>query len=873
MGICTIPLPGTRLAESVAGYLLRHHADALPDLSGLTLLVPNHRAGQDLARELSRAAGSRALIPPRIMPLKAWAERLRTTPAEPSSRRLERLHAVLRKEKWLGDADKWALANELLTLADELSAARLGASCGNRIRALHGTPLDRETALIEAVWRALNNDGSDPQACYAAALERLLLELADEPPRVIYAYALGPLTGLETGFLERCAEHAPLHLFELDGSAPTAAALHAAWKTETPAIRERARELALDHPASPFTGRLSLCPAAHLEGEARGVAAWVASQLQAGRRSIALIALDRQSARRTRALLQRLDVLVADETGWVLSTTAAAAVVDRWLECIARDFPYVELLDLLKSPFLLAGTEDRQDAVLGLELAMRRHGVAQGMAEIHRLAKEHAAVCLPWLGRVFAAARAFPLSRAPLSVWLDRLGQSLAALDATTSLGADAAGAELLSTLERLRGELVESGEKYGFAEWRRWLDLALESDSFVDAGVVSPVVLTSLPAARGRSFEAVAVIGADSTHLPPRPAPGLISQASRAHLGLATAADAARQATEDLLQLLSQGPALLSWQAWQDDQPNAPSPLVTRLQSLHRAAWGCELPVQAAGQPPARSSTLPQATPQPAPSVPAEHLPRRYSPTAYQTLLDCPYRFFARNVLALQELDEADEAPDRADYGSALHQILKRFHDADPPAERDAALQRLARLTEEAFAAYPPYPAAAWRAQWEEVQPAYVDAWLAQRAEGWHYQSGETEFGTSVHVAGIGEVELHGRVDRIDSRGKTTRVIDYKTSRADTLRKKLREPAEAVQLPFYAWLARAEAIFLPIGEPEVAPLALDEATDIEAIALRLPRLLEAIAAHTPLPANGVEAVCRHCEARGLCRKGTWDSR
>ena len=51
--------------------------------------------------------------------------------------------------------------------------------------------------------------------------------------------------------------------------------------------------------------------------------------------------------------------------------------------------------------------------------------------------------------------------------------------------------------------DLADDTEKYGFAEWRRWLNLALESASFVDASVASPVVLTSLPAARGRLFDA----------------------------------------------------------------------------------------------------------------------------------------------------------------------------------------------------------------------------------------------------------------------------------------------------------------------------------------------------------------------------------
>ena len=101
---------------------------------------------------------------------------------------------------------------------------------------------------------------------------------------------------------------------------------------------------------------------------------------------------------------------------------------------------------------------------------------------------------------------------------------------------ADAAGASVLDTLETLRHDLADDSEKYSFGEWRRWLNLALESASFVDASVASPIVLTSLPAARGRVFDAVAVIGADARHLPARPAPGLFSQATRAQLGLSTA-------------------------------------------------------------------------------------------------------------------------------------------------------------------------------------------------------------------------------------------------------------------------------------------------------------------------------------------------
>jgi ATP-dependent helicase/nuclease subunit B len=896
------------LPHTVARHLLDQHADRLPDLSGLTVLVPNHRAGQDFARALAQAAGRRALIPPIITPLKAWADSVADGRAEPQARRLARLHGVLRHVDWLGAVDKWALAGELLQLADELSAARLGGEIGSRIRALHADSLDRETALIEAVWQALNNDGHDPQARYARALDRLLGQIAatsqppsDEAsshstkpasgqvagypqpsprtgeemnawPKAIYGYALGTLTAVERQFLARCAEHAPLSVFEPDADDPAAHTLQQAWQLTDPPLRDRAAALAQRIPASPLQARITISPSPHLEAEARAVATWVAAQLTDGKRDLALIALDRETARRVRALLERMEVLVADETGWTLSTTTAAAVIDRWLECMASDFPHVELLDLLKSPFVLGEPAARQDQVLKFELALRRHGVSQGMVDIRRLAQREFGALPVWLAALFDARQGFEQRRAPLTVWLARLTDSLAKLDAIAPLKADAAGASVLETLDTLRRDLAEDGEKYGFNEWRRWLNLALESESFIDASVASPIVLTSLPAARGRLFDAVAVIGADARHLPARPAPGLFSQATRAQLGLSTASDEAEAATADLIQLLIQGPALLSWQAWNNDEPNPASPLVLRLQALHQAAWGTDLPTQTPGAPPTQASPLPCACVQPAPTVSAAQLPRHYSPTAYQTLLDCPYRFFARSVLGIRELDEADEALDKSDYGNALHRILKAFHDSDPPLERDAALAQLNAFSAAEFAALPAWTAAAWASQWDSIQPAYIDAWLAHASAGWRYESGETDFTVPHSVEGLGEITLHGRVDRVDAKGDARYVIDYKTSAAQSLKKKLKAPDEAVQLPFYAWLTDAAAAYLPINETPVAALELDGETDVAAISLRLPQLLEAIARHAALPAHGIDGVCKYCEARGLCRKGMWDA-
>ena len=119
------------------------------------------------------------------------------------------------------------------------------------------------------------------------------------------------------------------------------------------------------------------------------------------------------------------------------------------------------------------------------------------------------------------------------------------------------------------------------------------------------------------------------------------------------------------------------------------------------------------------------------------------------------------------------------------------------------------------------------------------------------------------------------GVLDRVDSRTdadgfEARAVFDYKTGAADSLRKKNKDPAEAVQLPFYAWLAEAAAAFLPLSEDPVKAIDLPSETDVGGIADRLPALLEALADGAPMPASGIDGVCRYCEARGVCRKGNW---
>jgi ATP-dependent helicase/nuclease subunit B len=98
--------------------------------------------------------------------------------------------------------------------------------------------------------------------------------------------------------------------------------------------------------------------------------------LQQGKTDIAIVAQDRVTARRLRALLERAEVAVADETGWKLSTTRAAAALAAWNDLVSARGETNALLDLLKSPFVFPDDADRSDRVMRIEARLRRTNIA-----------------------------------------------------------------------------------------------------------------------------------------------------------------------------------------------------------------------------------------------------------------------------------------------------------------------------------------------------------------------------------------------------------------------------------------------------------------------------------------------------------------
>lgn len=915
--LMSTPLPaGEGFLDALAVAMLDRCAGevAAGDLSSVLILVPALPIAAELRSALLRKAPCPLLLP-RIDTLSSWvlsADIDGIPETLPESARQVLLHEALSERGWFDEAALWGIASEMAGLFDELTAAAVQlpddeADLADQLQRAYAlrtsAPLAFEARVVHELWRALAAVGRpDAAAAYRLRLGALLRKIEDgrcsgvQPLLVLLDAASDEsLDPAERDFLCRYAQVHAVHVFHpapRDAcSTPLMATLDAAWPGERHVpLFDRALALATLQPESSLADRLQLVPASGREQEAQAAVAQVANWLNDGLRRIVLITQDRLTARRVRALLEREGVLVSDETGWKLSTSRAAAAVDALIETAAGNAYHRDLLDLCKSPFVFSDCDEheRKAAVFLLEAAIREASVKAGLPHIRRCLLEtdddgSRSLGLVLLDRIEAATTLLRSRPAPLARWINRLLKALEALGALEPLQQDAAGKALLELLESRRNELTESAALFSFAAWRDWLNREFESVNFRDGSISSPIVLTPLNAACMRRFEAAVLIGGDARQLAPAANGEFFNQSVRRELGLRTREDGERELKRDLELLLATVPRVtVTWQSVQEGEANLLAPELALLSTLHQLAWNDDLhraPLPARSEAVPDVATAPGMTEAAAPVAPQTLVPRRVSVSGYTSLVACPYRFFARHVLGLGEMDEVSEEMGKSDYGALVHRVLERFHERHPRVSdlaTDTALSALQACVAEVFApaVEDNFLATGWRLRWEKRLAAYLDWQRDQEASGWCWAQAETRVSRVLSLDEDATVEFYGRIDRIDrvkgGEGGAS-LLDYKTQAAKVIRDRLKDD---VQLPAYALLHgdAAQAAYVALDDERIATVAsADEESALmaaaEAQGQRLQTAFSAMRAGARLPAHGVDSVCNWCEVDGLCRK------
>jgi len=847
-----------------------------PDLRGSIVVLPNYHVAKPLARVLSNSAKAPALLLPRMVTLNDWAQ---TIPSEgqmiSDSLRAAILYQQLRKQRWFEQADLWSMTRELLSLFDELTyslndlpsdESAFVDAVVEAYQARQNSTLQLEARLVFELWYAMQQgDELDPVRAY----QQRLAKLASQAHLPLFVLRTSAWNALEQRFLDEYSRKAPVEIFDLRNMDTV---LSNTLSGESIDLRSQS--------IKPLGDRIRFHGATSMEREARAAAMQIRLWLASGKRDIAVVTQDRVVARRLRALLERVEVQVADETGWTFATLSVSTVIDRWLTALQSDFYHQDLLDLLKSPFIFAdlSASDRKSAVYQLELLLRKYGVVSGLENFISIAENESQLAQLLMRLRDASALMGQGKKRNLADWLVILSDSLNKLAIDKGLQIDAAGQQLLKTLEARQQDLSSDQGQYRFAEWRQWLSQELDIQTYCDNGIESPVRFTHLAATRWRIFDAVVLLGCDADHLPGKSDGGRwFNDSVRSALDLPTRSDHAARQRDDLLALLAMNDSVLvTWQKDRNGEVGLLSPYLDILRDLHEMTYGDDLSEKELHDyldaEDAHEVDLPQAA-QPAPSVPNALVPDNISISGYNSLVACPYQYFARNILHLNELDEVQEAIEKSDYGERVHEILRRFHERYPQVsgypgeELESALRE---ISEQMFSDLlkQDFTARAWLARWYKSLPSYL-VWQAENeSNGWRHNGAEIPFDKDLE-----NIHLRGRVDRLDVRSDEKIVLDYKTQSEQALRNKLKEPGEDVQLACYTYEHEAtEAAFVSIDNGKVKSVSpKDDIAQLARLNIeRLEQLASRIRDGDGMPANGIDHVCQYCEIRGICRKGHW---
>ena len=861
------------------------------ELSRVRVLVPTYAHIAPMRLALATCLGT-SFIPPDIRTLADWLASLQPVaeelPASSPGERLLGLYAELRELGWLKklfearrNTDLLPLAKTLIGLSDELTEALLSAAVKqpaaveDRWRAAlaqfspkAAAMLSSEAQLVWNLWSA-QRDKRDPGLVRQSQLQRL----ANGADSALFWISPIDPSEMELDFLTAYAQQQPVTVVGLNWSEQALPmSLQRAWPELTD--HDHDHDALCPSVDSPAVFDLRLCPARNLEHEAQSAAQTIINWLEQGKTRILIVPQDRVVARRVRALLERAQVFVSDETGWKLSTTRAAAVLASWLDLVATLGRPAALLDFIKSPFLFNDAVIEAQQRSEIEKALTTQAVTVGWAGI-----KNAVDTLPDAKRlieVIVREADRCAGRKTIGEWVTTTLGALDALGMRDAMSQDIAASQLMTMLDVLAQECEIIEAIFNLSEWRALLTLQLEQAEFVAPKTDQRVVMVPLHGASLRQFDAAMIVGADTKHLPSSPQDILFfTNAVRRELGLATREKRAQQQLRDFASLLLTCPAVvLSWQSQVNGESNLVSPWIQRLQLELKIATHPELKVHEVLMTPVTLQAHRSSMPLPsAPSL----LPASISASGYNMLVACPYQFFASRMLRLGSAEELTDLPEKRDYGNWVHSILLQYHEtvARQSTHTDQRLALLERLSNEVFDQVLRHEPAAlpYVVRWRKQIPGYL-AWAnAHEEAGWTFAFGEYQSERALSWDG-GSIRLKGRLDRVDQHAEGQwMVLDYKTTDKGRLKRKLAD-REDHQLSFYGLLleqtvSSAAYVAIDADKPDAIPAEPYEIWR-DALEVRLKNDLKNIADGSTLPASGVGSTCDWCDVRGLCRKGHW---
>lgn len=929
--------------NALAEQILTQQSQCLPDLTKLQVFIPNAQAAQQMRFSLCEKS-TQALIGGYIGNIDQWlieniAPDTQTKKhINQSTRQLLMLEALKQHPDLFSIENHWQVCDSLLELFDELSLSQhqwLNESTPVWIENLQQAyqanreiaHLNQEANIIQTLWHAWQQQLQAMQLDDdSSVMKHRLLSPIPEHYKNAHFYIIGldQLSPLQQAWCNQLSGIA--HVYSVIQGEHT-------YTDEKNTQNDNLNLLQNIYPrnANPqsffqraanyqdknkryFLENIKLYDAQSAEQETQAVDLKVRMSLLAGKNNIAVVTENRKLARRLRALLERADINIQDTAGWALATTSAATVLERWLECIEQDFAYQPLLDLLKSPFF-CNEEDynqhlnlvyrfEQDIVLHENIAndIQRYSKAiQNRKDRLNISITSTAEKLQsLLNNIATAAEKIILlyqnnEITSPEIWLDSFIQSIQDLGIYQQLSGDIAGLRVQQELEKLCQAHNTAQPEMNWQDFRNWLGSTLEREQFKPHDQISAVKIMNMQQAQYCQFDTLIIAGANMQSLPGSASQlPFFNQSVRQALQLKNWKQKKDDHFDQFQQLLfSANDILITWQAEKNGEWMQASPWVSSLQDFTRHAFNRSLrdeqldsllntikPITN------RSDALLEnikTVSQAFPVIKQKDTPKEFSASRHQRIIDCPYKFFAADVLKLKPLERISHELMKSEYGENVHLILHAFHQQCPglPApfseklstqNKDRALSHIENLSVQVFETHieDSIQHRGWLERWMQTAEAYID-WQIERQKEWNIFKLEQQAEHNLNT----DINLVGRLDRVDKQENEYSIIDYKTG--VSARQLDIDNAENIQLTSYASLLEdvCNVIYLKLDKGEVKQTGIiegDALEDLKSDTLqRLQTVISEIRSSKPLPAWGDTQACSYCDMDGLCRKQMWE--
>lgn len=540
-----------------------------------------------------------------------------------------------------------------------------------------------------------------------------------------------------------------------------------------------------------------LMESAHPGEEAQAIAVLIREALEQPERRVALITPDRGLAARVLAHLRRWEIEADDTAGTCLPQTPAGRLFLLLAELAAEAAAPVPLIALLSHPLARQG-DDRPawlEKVRLLDRGLRGPRPGAGLAPLRPKGEKIDAAWWSEVEGLLAPLLDMP-EDSPLANWLDLLATVAERLCGEAIWGG-ADGRSLASFVEELR----EAARGVGSVVPTRDLAAALR-DAMNRSAVRPPwgghprVQVYGLIEARMSRADLVICGSLHEGSWPAAPGTeALLPPAVLRHLGVPGGEFRIGLSAHDLAAALGAPEVVLSWARRDEAGPVIPSRFVLRVQAMLGAELAkvhVEKNALACAQAIDRAEPAPPY-PRPRPDPSSEQRLVEISATALDRLRGDPYQFYASGILGLGTLDPLDSTPSAAWKGTAVHEILDRWHKAG--AVR-GELQPLAHEVLDEMSAHP-----LMRSLW---QPRLLKALEWVEEEVLRQQAmGRAVLGTEIKGGMTFDgIRVHGRADRIDRLPDgSLGIVDYKTGKPPSPR--MVEEGFALQLGLIGLIAQ----------------------------------------------------------------------